>query len=145
MTTETAHRLINYSGKCAHLHGHSYHWEITIGATVLNNGMIMDFTDLKTILKETIGKLDHALVLCLHDPMIANSSIVQVENMLKATNGDDGRYFLVQFNPTVENLIKWKVKEIIERLPKNITLISVFCSETDNNSALWTNGDDYEC
>ena len=65
---EMAHALWNYDGKCKHIHGHSYKLFVTImGEPVKdeNNpklGMILDFGDLKTIVKEpVVDMLDHSL------------------------------------------------------------------------------------
>ena len=57
---EAAHNLLNYSGKCKNLHGHSYALEVTVIGEPEHNGMIMDFYDVKKIVEErVIDKLDH--------------------------------------------------------------------------------------
>ena len=69
--TETGHRLINYSGKCAHIHGHSYKWFITIESPDLDAiGFIMDFKDLKDIIKNILEPLDHAFLAHEDDHLI---------------------------------------------------------------------------
>jgi len=67
---ESAHALYGYDGKCKNIHGHSYHLYVTvIGEPIVDaenpkNGMVMDFGDLKVIVKkEIITKFDHAVVL----------------------------------------------------------------------------------
>src|SRR5690606_19438176 len=67
---EMAHALKGYDGLCKYIHGHSYKLEVTIKGTPINdhtnpkNGMVMDFKDLKKIVKEHILNVyDHALVL----------------------------------------------------------------------------------
>lgn len=64
---EACHRLPNYEGACHNLHGHSYKLEVTVGGNIIrdaNNpkcGMILDFKDLKKIVKEVaIDKYDHS-------------------------------------------------------------------------------------
>jgi 6-pyruvoyltetrahydropterin/6-carboxytetrahydropterin synthase len=63
---ESAHHLPGHRGKCAHLHGHSYRLEVTIRGTIKNapgesdHGMVMDFSDLSRIVKNSvIERLDH--------------------------------------------------------------------------------------
>jgi len=58
---DAAHRLPDYNGKCANLHGHRWKLEVTIeGEVDKKTGMIMDFGELKTIVNETIlNHLDH--------------------------------------------------------------------------------------
>ncbi|MDE7091463.1 MAG: 6-carboxytetrahydropterin synthase, partial [Bacteroidales bacterium] len=64
---EMAHALPDYNGPCAHLHGHSYRLEVTLStgaAEIPTEGMVMDFSQLKRMVEETIiAQVDHALVL----------------------------------------------------------------------------------
>ena len=64
LTTETAHRLINYPGKCAHLHGHTYRWEMGVTVRGLDKyDMSMDFGDIKRLMAQFAFNIyDHALV-----------------------------------------------------------------------------------
>ncbi len=49
----SAHQLREYKGKCENLHGHNWKVELRIKGTVLDNtGMLLDFGDVKVILKE---------------------------------------------------------------------------------------------
>lgn len=64
---EASHRLPLYIGACHNLHGHSYRLEVTVSGDVKTDesnpkcGMIIDFKDLKEIVKETvIDKYDHS-------------------------------------------------------------------------------------
>lgn len=55
-----AHRLVGSGGKCENLHGHNFKVELTVGGDDLDDsGMLMDFTDLKKILKSILSDLDH--------------------------------------------------------------------------------------
>lgn len=59
-TFEASHSLPNHNGKCANLHGHSYKLEVTVSGQIKkatgesDEGMIMDFADIKKIVKENI-------------------------------------------------------------------------------------------
>ena len=57
---ETGHALYGYDGKCRNVHGHSYKLSVTVSGTPIDDsshvkfGMVIDFTDLKKIVKEEI-------------------------------------------------------------------------------------------
>jgi len=62
-TFDAAHKLLNYDGPCANLHGHTYKLQIVISGPVQKNGMVIDFIDLKKIVTEkVISKLDHKFI-----------------------------------------------------------------------------------
>ena len=68
-TFEMAHALWNYDGPCKNIHGHSYKlWTTVIGDPITEKsnkkyGMVIDFGDLKRIVKEKIvDRFDHSLV-----------------------------------------------------------------------------------
>ena len=57
---ESAHTLPWHQGKCKNLHGHSYKLFVTIEGMINENGIVMDFGDLKKIVNENIVDLmDH--------------------------------------------------------------------------------------
>jgi len=59
-TFDAAHHLTDYHGKCEHVHGHTYKLEITVEGPVQSNGLVLDFTILKNIVKNNIlDKVDH--------------------------------------------------------------------------------------
>ncbi len=58
---DAAHLLPDYNGKCAKLHGHTYKLEVVVGGGVKSDGMVMDFSIVKTVVNErVIEKLDHS-------------------------------------------------------------------------------------
>mgnify|MGYP001591661733 CR=1 FL=1 len=62
-TFDAAHRLLNYNGPCANLHGHTYKLQIVLSGSVQKNGMVIDFVDFKRIVTEkVISKLDHKFI-----------------------------------------------------------------------------------
>lgn len=91
-----AHRLLNYDGKCKHLHGHHARVEIDIAASNLDErGMVVDFLDIKNKLKPWLNEtLDHKTLLSESDPLVP---------ILKEFKEP---LFLMQENPTAENLAK---------------------------------------
>jgi 6-pyruvoyltetrahydropterin/6-carboxytetrahydropterin synthase len=55
-----AHRLRGYQGDCERLHGHNYRVEVAVESPQLDDaGIVMDFRDLKQILKKVLAGLDH--------------------------------------------------------------------------------------
>ncbi len=66
------HRLMEHSGKCRHLHGHSVKAAITVAAPRLNShGMVRDFAEISEAAAQYIDReLDHNLLLHRDDPLI---------------------------------------------------------------------------
>lgn len=57
---DAAHHLPGYPGKCARPHGHGYRLEVTVSGPVRDDGLVMDFYELKRIVEgRVIEKLDH--------------------------------------------------------------------------------------
>ncbi|WP_303921346.1 6-carboxytetrahydropterin synthase QueD [Treponema berlinense] len=55
-----AHFLRDYNGKCENLHGHNYRVYVHVeGRTLDKGGMLLDFSFLKSALKEVLRKIDH--------------------------------------------------------------------------------------
>lgn len=90
------HRLLNYNGKCRHLHGHNGTAIITIEADQLDElGMVMDFSDIKNVVTTWIDDhLDHRMILHRDDPILPT---------LLAANEP---VHVVDCNPTAENIAK---------------------------------------
>jgi 6-pyruvoyltetrahydropterin/6-carboxytetrahydropterin synthase len=59
-TFDAAHTLPFHPGKCKHLHGHTYRLEVAIRGPLDGNGMIVDFAEVKSIVRERIlDRCDH--------------------------------------------------------------------------------------
>ena len=132
---ETGHALYGYDGKCKNVHGHSYKLSVTvIGTPILDNnnvkfGMVIDFTDLKKIVKEEIvDNFDHATVFNKNTPH------VELANEL-STRGH--HVILVDYQPTSENMVIDFAKKITDRLPNDILLHSLKLQETESSFAEW--------
>lgn len=60
---DAAHFLPKYHGKCENLHGHTYKMVVKLEGTPDKEGMVMDFIQLKNLVKsKVIDKLDHAML-----------------------------------------------------------------------------------
>ncbi len=132
---ETAHALKAYDGLCKHIHGHSYALMVTVIGEPINDesspklGMVMDFGDLKKIVRdEIVDQMDHALVLN-KDSKEAQKLIGQDEMF--------NRVLLVDYQPTSENMLVDFATRIQPHLPKGIKLYSMFLRETVTSYAEW--------
>jgi 6-pyruvoyltetrahydropterin/6-carboxytetrahydropterin synthase len=132
---ETGHALYGYDGKCKNVHGHSYKLSVTVigtpieDATNVKYGMVIDFGDLKKIVKEEIvDQFDHATVFNQNTPHI------ELANELKSR---DHHVILVDYQPTSENMVVDFAERITSRLPQNIQLFSLKLQETETSFAEW--------
>lgn len=132
---ETGHALYGYDGKCRNVHGHSYKLSVTVIGTPIQDsenvkfGMVIDFSDLKKIVKEEIVDFfDHATVFNKNTPHI------ELANELK----DRGHHvILVDYQPTSENMVIDFSEKIKGRLPSSIALHSLKLQETETSFAEW--------
>lgn len=131
---EMAHSLPNHHGLCKNIHGHSYTLSVTIigepnpSQTDADAGMVMDFGDLKSIVREAVVNVfDHALV--IHQDL-ANSLIKELKD-----NFD--KVIPVDYQPTSELLLLDFAERIQSRLPNSATLFSLKLRETASSVAEW--------
>ena len=132
---ETGHALYGHDGKCKNIHGHSYRLYVTVfGSPIADDsspkcGMIMDFSDLKKIVKEEIvNQFDHATVFNKKTPH------VELARDLKKRGH---KIVLVDFQPTTEMLVTNFAEKIKTLLPDNIKLHSLRLQETATCFAEW--------
>lgn len=76
---DSGHRIPNHKSQCRNLHGHRYVLEITLSGDIIKqenvseNGMVMDFSDVKAIAKESVVNVwDHAFLVYQHDTEVLN-------------------------------------------------------------------------
>ena len=132
---ETGHALYGYDGKCRNVHGHSYKLSVTVIGTPISDtsnvkyGMVIDFGDLKKIVKEEIVDIfDHATVFNKNTPHI---------ELAKELEDRGHNVLLVDYQPTSEMMIIDFAEKIKKRLPDNINLHSLKRRETDSSFAEW--------
>jgi len=99
---DAGHRIPQHKSQCRNLHGHRYALEITLEGEPVNDpgssdhGMLMDFTDVKTIAKEHLVDLwDHAFLVHDGDTLI--------RGLLAQIPGH--KTVVVDRVPTAENLV----------------------------------------
>ena len=113
------HRLLNYEGKCRHLHGHNGRAVITLEGPALDDrGMLVDFGDIKREVQRWIDEeLDHTMLLCKDDPILP---------VLQA-RGE--RVHVMDVNPTAENIARL----IFDRAARaGLPVVEVVLWETEN-------------
>ncbi len=131
---EAAHALWNYNGQCSNLHGHSYKLYVTVIGTPTSegsnpkNGMVMDFGDLKEVVnREIVSQLDHAVIL--------NRAAMGEETGAFRSMLD--KCYIVDYQPTCENLVADFAHRIAGKLPEGVSLYRVRLDETATSYAEW--------
>lgn len=133
-TFDMAHALYGYDGPCKNIHGHTYHLSVTLLGTPIQQtsdvklGMVVDFGDLKTIVKQHIlDTFDHALVLNDQAPY-SKSEVI---------SNEFEKVILVPYQPTCENILINFVQIIQPLIPTTMQLVSVRLEETPTSYAEW--------
>lgn len=108
-TFDAAHNLVGYNGPCANLHGHTYKLQITVeGEVEAKTGMIIDFSDLKSIVKDCIvNQFDHAY---LND--------------------------VLDYNPTAENMVM-DIMQQLRDSRINVVKVRLWETPTSFATAIW--------
>ena len=133
-TFDMAHALFGYDGPCKNIHGHTYKLSVTlIGSPIQDNtnpkeGMVIDFTDFKKIVKEEIVDVfDHTLVLKANTP----------HAKIQGLTDNFERVMFTEYQPSCENLLVDMLLRIQSKLPKDITLKNIRLEETPTSYAEW--------
>jgi len=128
---EAAHALDGYDGKCKDIHGHSYHLEVTyIGVpksdqNLTDCGMVVDFGDIKKIVKEKILPIfDHRLIL-------------RKDSRFKEIAPINERIRLVDYQPTCENMLIEIIGILKANQPTGTEIVKGHLRETANSYAEW--------
>ncbi|HNR86017.1 MAG TPA: 6-carboxytetrahydropterin synthase [Taishania sp.] len=132
-TFDMAHALEGYNGLCKNIHGHTYVLHVTVLGKPIDensnpeNGLVMDFGDLKKIVKKgVLDTFDHALV------------IKEGSSILKSLNlSENERLITTSFQPSCENLLIHYVGIIQSLLPQQVKLVAVRLNETPTSYAEW--------
>jgi 6-pyruvoyltetrahydropterin/6-carboxytetrahydropterin synthase len=116
-TFAAGHYLRNYKGKCEKPHGHNYKIRVTLAGQELDKaGLLLDFKDLKEIMKHVIDRLDHQMI-------------------------NDVEPFTV-LNPSAENIAKYFHDETSARLRSatngRVRVKDVTVFETDTTTATYS-------
>jgi len=134
-TFETGHALYGYDGLCKNVHGHSYKLDVTVIGTPIKDknhvkfGMVIDFKDLKKIVKEEIVDVfDHATVFNQNTPHV---------ELAKTLEASGHKVLLVDYQPTSEEMVIDFAGKIMAKLPPSIILHNLRLQETATSFAEW--------
>ena len=118
------HRLLNYEGKCRHLHGHNGRAMLTLEAPQLDGlGMVVDFSRIKRVVGAWIDEaLDHRMLLHRDDPALP----------FLRQQGEP--VFVMDVNPTAENIAKLIYDFAAAQ---NFPVVEVRLWETDTSCATY--------
>lgn len=133
---DAGHRIPNHTSQCKHLHGHRYALEITLSGDIITQegaseqGMVMDFSDVKRIAKEqVVDAWDHAFLVYRGD-----TTVLEFLNTMPGH-----KTVVLDVVPTAENLalVAFKLLDYAYRDTYNnhLTLQRVRLYETPNNWA----------
>lgn len=131
---DMAHALPGHDGLCSNIHGHSYELLVTlIGEPITDisspkNGMVIDFKDLKKIIKGLIvDELDHSMILRSDAP----------RDLIQVMKKNYERIILVDYQPTSENMIIDFAGRIKAALPERVKLHHLKLWETVTSYTEW--------
>lgn len=133
---DAGHRIPNHNSQCRHLHGHRYAIEITLSGQIIaaegvpEQGMVMDFSEVKTIAQETlVNQWDHAF--------LAYRGDAAVVAFLTTLPGH--KTVVLDVVPTAENLatVAFRLLDAayVDRYANQLRLEQVRLYETPNNWA----------
>jgi 6-pyruvoyltetrahydropterin/6-carboxytetrahydropterin synthase len=129
-TFDAGHRIPNHKGKCARLHGHTYHVHIMAAGEVNGEtGFVVDFSDLK----ELVNEWDHQLLLWEEDPfLVAVCDATLGSGLLRIPDLSSGIVRL-PFVPTAELMARYLANEAYLRF--GLAGIMVELKETPKSMA----------
>jgi 6-pyruvoyltetrahydropterin/6-carboxytetrahydropterin synthase len=118
ITFDSGHRLLDYAGKCAFPHGHTYRAEVFLRSNSLDQlGLVYDFTELKNRIKNWIDTYwDHAFLINSDDTELLAGLTPLTKSRLYVFQGE---------NPSCEVMARelyHKVKELCNLLPARVRL-----------------------
>ncbi|MBI9071265.1 MAG: 6-carboxytetrahydropterin synthase [Melioribacteraceae bacterium] len=122
---EMGHRLPFHEDKCKNLHGHSYKMMVEFTGTEDENGMVLDYYEVKEIIAPLVDELDHSF-------MVYEKDTKMIDFLVEM----DMKHLVTPFHSTAENMVHYFLKKISEaNLPKNITAVMVKVFETESTYA----------
>ena len=120
---DCAHMLSDYEGKCANLHGHTYHGTVTLeGDTAVDTGMLLDYNWIKKV----VDKYDHAVIFSSSE--FRNSA---EEDLLDWARKHNMRHVVLPFGKSTAETLALTIAEEFDRYGR----VLVRLSETDGSWA----------
>jgi 6-pyruvoyltetrahydropterin/6-carboxytetrahydropterin synthase len=132
---EAAHRLLDHTGKCHNIHGHSYKWELTLHLVNADTPkqIIIDYSDLKQIFNGYLDKfMDHALIVNPADTIVL-SQMEELNNKVYVMSLNE-EYCMTSAENVAKELFLTATQMFVEA--EHIEVFSVKLSETPNNHTI---------
>jgi len=108
-----AHNLREYKGKCERLHGHNWRVDLRLAGDRLDaEGLLLDFTEAKRILREILDPLDHRYL----------NEVPPFDRL----------------QPSSENIARTIAEAVAERFPAGVRVVSVTAWESDRCAATYS-------
>jgi len=109
---EMSHRLPFHKGPCRNIHGHSYRIRVEVAGELNEEGMILDYYDLKVLFLPIIEMLDHCFVVDKDDKLMID---FLKENGMK--------YHITEKPTTAEYLVEYIFSLVIDQFRQNYSNI----------------------
>lgn len=134
------HWISFHESKC-----HRYHWHTSWNISVFVKGylrpgesMLIDFGELKKIVKEVVDELDHKIL--IREDFIKGEDgdyyeIVYDTDWMRRMWWPKREVVVIGFEPTAENISQYLANKILDRLPGNILEVNLIFREGTNNIA----------
>ncbi|MEA2054438.1 MAG: 6-carboxytetrahydropterin synthase [Candidatus Thermoplasmatota archaeon] len=132
-TFSSAHLIPDYE-KCGRLHGHSYAIHAVVGGEVNSTGIVIDFGELKNVMKKIAEEIDHKMII----PEKGNIKISRSEGEVEVIF-DKKRYIFPEEDCTIlpiksssaESLAQYILDRIVEEmnLPDNVNYLEIGIDE----------------
>jgi len=130
--------ILPWTKKCSVLHGHTSSVIIELIGQP-NKGMIVDFGDVKSIVKEALGQMDHKLF--ISRKYMAGEDSKSCRIRFDGPNGEfdlkvpKASTFLMEGEATIENLADSVLKLLAPKMPKQVQGIGVYIYEGLNKGS----------
>ena len=129
---DCAHMLSNYGGKCANLHGHTYHGTVILEGDINpETGMLLDYNTIKDV----VDVFDHAIIFSATGER--NSAETELYNW--ACRYEMRKVELVHGKSTAETLAR-DIVDMFITIP-TVKAVQIKLSETDGS---WTTAEAYK-
>lgn len=134
-----AHILPSYKGRCSNYHSHtSYNISVSFKGFLDKEGMVIDFSLAKKIVRKVVKDIDHRLVICKEYCKLKGKKVI-VEYRNKNGNHKlilpKEEVLMLEGEATVENIGYYMAEKILSSCPKNVCGISVSLTEGTNSVA----------
>lgn len=140
---DAGHRVPNHKSKCRNPHGHRYRVVVHCSGRIIetsgssDEGMLVDFSDLKSLMTEKIHDvLDHGFIVYRADHILYD---VLTKGSCSGTEPNEWKLIEFPYIPTAENIARWCFDQLKQpfkdRFQEDLYLIRVEVWETPTSMA----------